>query len=298
MAKKAAGFISLHRQIVDWEWYKVSPVKDLFIHLLLSANFTDGRFQGETIRRGQLATSLPSLASETGMTVQQIRTALTHLKATGEITDRSNRRYRVITILKYDDYQRDADKSTDQTTGYQHSNNSLSTGYQQTDNRQITGYQQQYNNNNKGIKEKGNKEITPTGYRSSAQPEHDIWFEEFWEAYPRKVSKADAIKAWKQLKITFSMASKIMAGLDRWKHSDQWIRDDGRFIPYPASWLRGKRWEDEVTANAFQGQERLAPPRPRRNSADNFQQRDYSGVDQDLMAELAADIQKMREEGG
>ena len=63
MATKPSGFIVIHRKLVEWEWYKKPSVKDVFLHLLLTANFVDGRFEGQLIKRGQLATSLPSLAA-------------------------------------------------------------------------------------------------------------------------------------------------------------------------------------------------------------------------------------------
>ena len=114
---KAGGFITLHRQILDWEWYKDTNTAFLFFHLLLSANFVDTRFKGKLIKRGQIVTSLPSLSTETGLSIQQTRTALSHLVSTGEITDESTPNYRIITVVKYNDYQKATDKSTgDQQT--------------------------------------------------------------------------------------------------------------------------------------------------------------------------------------
>ena len=107
---KAGGYISLHRQILDWGWFKNANTLQLFIYLLLAANFTDGVFEGQVIKRGQIATSLPALAKNTGLSVKEVRTALKHLIGTGEVADSSSNRFRVITIVKYDEYQRRADK--------------------------------------------------------------------------------------------------------------------------------------------------------------------------------------------
>ena len=139
------GFILLHRKITEWEWYSNPNTFRVFLHCLLMANFTDGRFEGQEIKRGQFVTSLPSLSKQTCLSVQQVRTALDHLKSTGEITDISTSKYRVITVVKYDDYQ-DVNRQ----------NNSQSTGNQQASNSQSTGEQQQYNNNNKETKKKRN----------------------------------------------------------------------------------------------------------------------------------------------
>jgi hypothetical protein len=69
-------------------------------------------------------------------------------------------------------------------------------------------------------------------------------FDEFWSAYPRKDSKADALKAFGKLKVSADFLPTILAGLERAKSSDQWTRDGGQYIPYAATWLNGKRWED------------------------------------------------------
>jgi len=69
-------------------------------------------------------------------------------------------------------------------------------------------------------------------------------FLEFWSAYPKKVSKPDALKAWKKIKPDEELKNKIISAIDRAKQSKDWTKDDGQFIPYPASWLNAARWED------------------------------------------------------
>ena len=68
-------------------------------------------------------------------------------------------------------------------------------------------------------------------------------FQEFYSAYPKKKGKQDALKAWKKIKQ--SEVPEIMAALKRQTRAPDWIRDGGQYIPYPASWLNGRRWEDE-----------------------------------------------------
>lgn len=77
-------------------------------------------------------------------------------------------------------------------------------------------------------------------------------FAEFWKAYPRKVSKPQALKAWRKLKPDTQAQTAILAGLKRARRSDQWVRGSGQFIPHPATWLNGRRWEDEETDTAAQ----------------------------------------------
>ena len=86
MGKKDSGYILLHRRFLDWEWYADRNVKDLFIHLILKANWCDKKWKGEVIHRGELVTSLEHLSKETGLSFQQTRTAIDKLKSTNDIT--------------------------------------------------------------------------------------------------------------------------------------------------------------------------------------------------------------------
>jgi hypothetical protein len=75
-------------------------------------------------------------------------------------------------------------------------------------------------------------------------------FEKFWNAYPRKKSKGDAEKAWKALNPDESLHDRITDALERAKTSADWRKEGGKYIPYPATWLRAKGWEDEDSAAA------------------------------------------------
>lgn len=70
-------------------------------------------------------------------------------------------------------------------------------------------------------------------------------FDEFWALYPRHDAKADARKAWMKLNPDDPLGVQIEQALAWQVHREDWIRDDGQYIPLPATWLRGERWEDE-----------------------------------------------------
>ena len=72
-------------------------------------------------------------------------------------------------------------------------------------------------------------------------------FSDFWSAYPRKVGKGSAEKAWKRLKPSENLTKTMIAAVEAQKQSGQWKRDGGQYIPNPATWLNQKRWEDDVT---------------------------------------------------
>ncbi|MGN1481101.1 DUF6291 domain-containing protein [Porcipelethomonas sp.] len=93
--------------------------------------------------------------------------------------------------------------------------------------------------------------ISPKGDKPEIKPETDSFsesFNDFWKAYPKKVSKANALKAWNKLKPNGDLVREILSALERQKTSVQWQKDNGQFIPYPATWLNGRRWEDEQQA--------------------------------------------------
>lgn len=70
-------------------------------------------------------------------------------------------------------------------------------------------------------------------------------FDDFWKAYPRKTAKHQAQKAWEKLKPSEQLIAEILDGIERATTSDQWAKDDGKFIPHPATFLNNRRWEDE-----------------------------------------------------
>jgi hypothetical protein len=73
----------------------------------------------------------------------------------------------------------------------------------------------------------------------------DSGFNLFWAVYPKRVARLDAMKAWKKLDPNPRLVERILAALEIQKHQESWQRNNGQFIPYAATWIRGERWEDE-----------------------------------------------------
>lgn len=115
-------YIKISRKILEWGWYKDINTKVLFLHFLLKANWKDGKFLDKDISRGSFVSSIPKLSEETALTAREIRTAISHLKSTGEVTARSYSKYTVFTIKNYDSYQSSDTQNDRQATGKRHSN--------------------------------------------------------------------------------------------------------------------------------------------------------------------------------
>ncbi|MEN6423298.1 MAG: hypothetical protein ABFD76_15265 [Smithella sp.] len=72
-------------------------------------------------------------------------------------------------------------------------------------------------------------------------------FLQFWKAYPKRKAKKEADKAFKKLNPDNELLETIIKAINKSKTLEDWIKEKGKYIPYPATWLNGKRWEDEET---------------------------------------------------
>ena len=269
MMNKAVGFITLHRQILDWEWYKNINVKVLFLHLLLKANYKDLSFEGHKILRGQLVTSLPSLSAELGLSPKQIRGSLDHLISTGEVTSKTFPRYRIITIVRYDEYQLE-DRLTGRQTAGERAAKGQAEGSQRAGSGQAEGRlraaSKQYNNSN-NVKKGTMEQESETASRFAHPSREDI--------------------------ISFCQENGLVIDVDR-------------FLDYYASngWRVGKNpmkdWKATVRNWARKDKEPEKPTaRPVKTVlAQQYSQRDYSGVQDDLYDEISREIDEMRKRGG
>lgn len=100
-----SGWLKIHRTLLYWEWYTSVEVFKLFMHCLLKANHEPKKWHGIEIKSGQFITSLQNLATESGLSVRQVRTALNKLKSTQEVTHETTASYSIITIKNWDKWQ-------------------------------------------------------------------------------------------------------------------------------------------------------------------------------------------------
>ena len=154
-------FIKLNRKILNWQWYSDPCTRDVFIHCLLEANWCDGEWHGYKYKRGQFITSLPSLSAAVGFSIKNVRTALNHLKSTGELADWYDNKVRIITVINYDKYQTGGRRSGSPRAG----------------NRQATGMPGASDKEYKEYKEIKEESATTTGVEtpSSAPREKSIY---------------------------------------------------------------------------------------------------------------------------
>lgn len=100
-----SGWIKLHRQILEWEWFSDINTFRLFLYIILKANHKEKKYRGMDLKVGTIITSRDILAIETGLSVRQVRTALEKLKMTNELTIKTSTQGTVIEVVNYKKYQ-------------------------------------------------------------------------------------------------------------------------------------------------------------------------------------------------
>lgn len=108
------GYIRLYRSLLTWEWYRDLNTCRLFLHLLLTVNYRPEQWKGIEVGRGQRVVTIQKLADEVGLSVRETRTALNHLKKTGEVTNQTTSQYTLLTVLNYDTYQTETNGATNE----------------------------------------------------------------------------------------------------------------------------------------------------------------------------------------
>lgn len=188
----AKEFIKVYRKLLDWEWYTDVNTKTLFIHCLLRANWKAGIWHGVQYDAGEFITSLPRISAETGLSIQQARTALEHLELTGEVTSRitdkvTGKKYnkiRVITINNWDSYQGDNRQDNSQSN---RQNRKQLTGNQQAE-AQASNSRYKNIKNKEDKKEKENKKEKDFLSKDHEQTDEEklAWFESIEDETPEE----------------------------------------------------------------------------------------------------------------
>jgi hypothetical protein len=100
-----SSWIKLHRSLKDWEWYDDHNATRLLLHLLISVNYKDKEWKGQTIKAGTYVTSWENLAKEIGLSVKQTRVAMDKLERSKEVARYTTNKWQAITLIKWDKLQ-------------------------------------------------------------------------------------------------------------------------------------------------------------------------------------------------
>ena len=207
----ASGWVNLHRKILGWEWYSNINTCRLFIHMLLKANWQEGKFRGTTVPRGSFISK------------REIRTAISHLKMTGELTVKTTNRYSVFTIQNYDFYQSGDTQNDNQETNERQPNDILMTPIEKEEK----------------VKQEKNK-------NTMCKADALALFESLWKLYPVKKGKGQVSIAAKQrlLKVGYE---EIARAIDRYKADLE--KDSGWRKPQNGSTFFNSGYVDYLDVN-------------------------------------------------
>ncbi len=143
-----SGYVKLHRSLLGWAWHDDPATGWLFINLVLMANHVPSEWRGISIQRGQLVTGRKALAEQTGLSEQSVRTALNHLKSTGEITISPTNKFSLVTIVNYGKFQ-DTNSDSTSTPTSKLTSDQPAANQQPTTNKKY----KKYENEEKGVAE-------------------------------------------------------------------------------------------------------------------------------------------------
>lgn len=225
------GYVKLWRKVRDCGIIGHPNAVSLFFYAMITATSKPRKVvvKGTVLElgEGELIIAVRETSRLLGMTEQNLRTALAMLEKLEILTRRPTHHCTIIKLVKWHVYQ--AKESQGNTP----------------DNTDPT--QTQHRLNTDLTREQEVKKLRSEEFKKKPKPllpEADASFETFWKAYPKKVGKGAAMKAWKKTKDV--PLPDILLAIEAQKSSDQWTRDGGQFIPYPATWLNQGRWADEI----------------------------------------------------
>lgn len=188
-----SDYIKLYRSLLEWEWYSDINTTRLFIHMILKANWKEGKFKGQLIPRGSFPSSIGTLADETKLTNDEIRTAIKHLLLTNDITKQSFSKYTVFTVVNYEKFQNVPKQITEESTTNSHSIPILLPTIEEK----------------KEVKKERNKNIL-------CKNEASELFESLWKLYPNKRGKTQITDKDKQKLLEIGLEEMTRA-IERYK---------------------------------------------------------------------------------
>jgi|SRR3990170_4444333 len=96
------------------------------------------------------------------------------------------------------------------------------------------------------VPKKGTETVPETGTKKDNKENLKTWFESFWKEYPNKKAKIKAEGIFLKKCRDEKLFAEIMTALNNQKQTEQWQKDNGKFIPHPSTWLNQERWKDEI----------------------------------------------------
>jgi hypothetical protein len=249
------GWLSNHKLWVFWSW------------CLMRASYLEHDvivgFQTVHLMPGDFIFGINAASRELNISAQSIRTILNRLKTAQNLTIKITNKFSVISVVNWDTYQSDVNdsnglqiaqnltlKSTSKSPMIPVVNSSICQSDDNQVNNQInrllTSHQQATNNIQEREERKKERNIKTHPLPEKTNDGYSEDFLAFYGAYPKKRSKDTAWRAWKNRNGSKPDIGILLEAIEKQSHSEQWIKEGGKFIPYPATWLNAGGWDDEI----------------------------------------------------
>ena len=240
------NYVKISRSILDWEWWMDMNTTRVFIYMIIRANWKEGKFKGIDIPRGSFVASIASISDGTGLTHDEVRTAIKHLIKSGNVTKQSTNKYTVFSVVGYDSYQDTSQANTKQSPSYS-----------------------QAIPNDRRKKEGNNISL------SDRAREGPMRFDEFWNAYPKKVNMLNAQGEYTYVLETTAELSEddLITAAKNYAEACSINHTKDRYIKNPENWLKESVWIDFMPGRY---QKPKSDSKPKQNNRfNNFDQREY-----------------------
>ena len=99
-----------------------------------------------------------------------------------------------------------------------------------------------------------NKNKDKNKNKNKIKENNNLLFVQFWDIYPKKKGKQSAEKAFQKIAPDEALFKTMLNAIEEQKKSAEWQKDNGQYIPHPATWLNGRRWEDEIKVDVCKEQ--------------------------------------------
>ena len=227
----ASGYIKLHRCLLDNPLFDNENLLKVWVWCLLKASHKEHEqlvgLQKVILKPGQFVFGRDKAAAELKLHPSSLYRYVKKLESSERLVIQPNNKFSIVTIENWAFYQGEGDQPEQQNE-------------QQMNNKRTANEQQM--NTNKNVKNVKNKDLK---ILAQEKINHQEMFDEFWQSYPNKKSKGQAEKAWNKIKPDEQLLAVILDALKRAKTSAGWTKENGKWIPHPATWLNAKGWEDE-----------------------------------------------------
>jgi len=231
-----SGWIKIHRSILKNPWMQDISVLGAWVYILMNVAYQpeDVIFEGKriTLQPGQGLFKIRQMAKILGVSHSKLNRTILLFTNEKQIETQTSPRNTIITVLNWQKYQA---VETQKETQMEHNRNTTET---QVEHLPII----------KELKNIRNKEIYKEKEIKEKEKPQKTEFDIFWDEYPRREGKGAARKSFEKA-IKKTTLDVLLEAVRKQKQSDQWTKDNGQYIPHPATWLNQERWEDELDFN-------------------------------------------------